>query len=79
MLEEALSTPVKVSQSVLDGITDIRDSAMVNMFDYDGVMQIAEMLGHHDTHEWLQSNKGLYAKGIFAGFEGIEPVSDVLN
>ena len=79
MLENALATPVKVSQSVLNGITDIRDSGVINMFDYESVMQLAEVLGHEDTHAWLQSNKGLYSKGIFVGFESDEPISDVLN
>lgn len=79
MLEGALATPVKVRQAVLDGITDIRDSGMVNMFDYEGVTQLAATLGHHDAHVWLQDNKGLYSKGIFAGFECDEPVSEMLN
>lgn len=79
MLEGALATPVKVSQAVLDGITDIRDSGMVNMFDYDGVTQLAAILGHHDAYKWLRDNKGLYSKGIFAGFECDEPVSEMLN
>lgn len=79
MLEGALATPVKVSQSVLNGIADIRDSGMVNMFDYEGVMQLAVTLDHKDTHEWLQSNKGLYSKGIFAGFECDDVMSNILN
>lgn len=79
MLETTLATPVTVSQAVLDGITDIRDSGMISMFDYHGVVDTAKDLGHHEAHAWLASNQGLYSKGIFAGFNTEEPVSDVLN
>lgn len=79
MLENALNTPVKVTQQVLDGITEVRDSGMIDMFDYHGVVVTAQSLGHHEAHEWLSNNQGLYSKGIFTGFSADEPISDVLN
>ena len=64
-----MSDKIKVSLEVLEGLETIRESGELNMFDYLGVMRLAQELRYKETDEWLQNNKDAYAQGIFKGFE----------
>lgn len=66
---------VKVPKDVLEGIMIVRDSGAINMFDYQGVLRLADSLGYSETADWMLENKKLYATGIFMGFEAIEQKS----
>lgn len=73
-MADEFKTPVTVSKPVLDGILAVRESGMTNMFDYEYVTHLASELGFEEAHIWLTSNKKLYSKGIFCGFECSEEV-----
>ena len=64
-----MSEPVKVPQSVYDGLEVVRESGKTNMLDVSAVMDIALYLYEHETAAWVNNNRKLYAQGIFRGFE----------
>ena len=57
----------------------VRDSGVLNMFDYQGVVRLAESLGYRDTADWMLANKKEYATGIFMGFEVLKVAEGGLN
>jgi hypothetical protein len=67
-----MADTVKVTKEVLEGILVVRDSGALNMFDYQGVLRLAESLGYTETADWMLAHKGQYATGIFVGFEAID-------
>ena len=69
----------KVSEDVLEGIKAVRDSGALNMFDYKGVMAMAESLGFDETAAWMRAHKKEYAEGIFQGFEIGETDTPLMN
>lgn len=60
---------IKVPSEVLEGIMVVKDTGALNMFDYVGVMKLAESLGYPQTAEWMRNNKKAYSEGIFVGFD----------
>lgn len=74
-----MSTTIKVTKEVLDGILVVRDSGVLNMFDYQGVLRMSESLGFQETADWMIANKKEYATGIFMGFEVLEVSGEGLN
>ena len=74
-----MSTTIKVTKEVLEGIMVVRDSGVLNMFDYQGVVRLAESLGYRDTADWMLANKKEYATGIFMGFEVLKVAEGGLN
>lgn len=71
--------PVIVTRDVLAGLEAIRNSGVVNMFDYPEVMRLAMEMQYSHTCEWLQKHKGDYAKGIFCGFISDPETPSALN
>lgn len=63
---------VKVSKNVHDGITAVRDSGELNMFDRDGVAKLCSNMGFYEAALWINDNKKEYANGIFEGFEIVD-------
>lgn len=43
-------------------------AGLTNMLDRSMVSQIALMLGHEDTHLWIEAHSKEYAEGVFRGF-----------
>jgi len=64
--------PITVSKLVLEGITFVRDSGKVNMFDRPMVAKICMDMGYHEAALWINDNRKLYSEGIFQGFEATE-------
>lgn len=62
------TNPVIVSKDVLEGLKVIRESGLADMFDFEGVKQVAVQLQCNCTHAWITANKGKYAQGMFCGF-----------
>ena len=60
---------VTVTQEVLDGINEVRDSGQTNMMDRQQVMVVADSLGFSDAVCWIDDNPKDYRKGIFRGFK----------
>lgn len=60
---------IKVSKDILEGITQVRETGMTNMFDTRAVAHIAKVMGFTAAAEWVLANKDEYAKGISNGFE----------
>lgn len=60
---------VKVSQSVYDGLSFVRDSGKYNMFDRGNVAKYARKKGYTETYLWIIDHPKDYAQGIFDGFE----------
>ena len=67
-----MTDKVKVTQAVYDGLEAVRKSGKTNMFDYNQVCVIANMLDFSETVVWLTANKKVYSAGVFRGFEPIE-------
>ena len=65
---EVARNKVKVTQKVLDGIMEVRDSGQTNMMDRGQVMVVADSLGFHDVVCWIEDNPKDYARGILRGF-----------
>ena len=61
--------PVKVSAKVLEGLDAIRKSGRINMFDYWGVMRLADQSNYAATFSWMYCHQQDYIRGIFEGFE----------
>ena len=64
--------PVRVPREVLDGIEAVRRSGLTNMLDCPAVAEIAEALGYGAAADWIEANRGLYARGVFCGFGVLE-------
>ncbi len=60
--------PISVPENVLLGIDAVRRSGLTNMLDRPIVIELARELGFSETAEWIESNRKLYAEGIFKGF-----------
>ena len=65
-----MSTPV--SREVFEGIEAVRLSGLTNMLDRPRVANLAEEMGFEASARWVRENRGLYARGVFHGFEVIE-------
>lgn len=59
---------VKVTQKILDDITDIRDTGQTNMLAHQEVMVIADSLGFFELVCWIQENPKDYRRGVMRGF-----------
>lgn len=62
---------------VVNGLKSIVDTGKVNMFDFEGVQQVASLLGLEDTTEWLRKNREVYPRFIFYGEDAFEIVDGV--
>lgn len=47
----------EVPQEIVEGLIEIRDSAMVNMFDRKGIIEVAVELGLDDTASWMRDKR----------------------
>jgi len=63
---------VRVSKSVLDGITAVRDSGITNMLDREMVIRLCSELGFSIAARWVDRHKKEYSAGVFFGFEEAE-------
>lgn len=70
---------VVVPAKVLEGLKAVKDSGALNMFDFHGVVAMAESLGFSETVTWMQSHKVDYSVGIFHGFIPAPDTSEHLN
>jgi hypothetical protein len=55
--------------AVLDGIEALRRAGATNILDRPRVVELANELGLHAAVLWIHENPGLYARGVFAGFQ----------
>ncbi len=60
---------IKVSQGVFDGITAVRDSGEINMFDRNGVAKLCSDWDYHEAVLWIHEHPKEYGEGVFNGFE----------
>lgn len=63
------ANPVKVPETVWQGIEAVRLSGKTNMLDAPMVQRLAFDMEYFETVIWMEDNPELYACGIFAGFE----------
>jgi len=61
--------PIPIPAAVFDGLEAVRRSGLTNMLDRPRVIEIAELWGYDETAAWLRTNRTLYARGIFQGFQ----------
>lgn len=59
---------VEVPKGVLEGLEAVRRSGLTNMFDRPVVAHLASQMGFPEAAQWVESNRRLYAEGIFKGF-----------
>ena len=59
---------VFIPSEVLEGLEAVRDTGALNMFDYFGVMNMADSLGYPEVRKWMSAHKSEYCRGIFKGF-----------
>lgn len=72
-----MENPVKVSREVFDGLEEIRQSGLTNMFDHGTVQYLAHLGDAHETVMWLEENRLRYIEGVLNGFEvEEEPICD---
>ena len=55
-------------------LTEVRDSGLVNMFDYPQVATLSRRLGYPEVGEWIETNKEEYVAFLFSG--GTRPLGD---
>lgn len=55
-----------VPQNVIEGLAAVRDTGAINMFDRRGVIELLEMMGDHDSIDWLRENKARYMDALNA-------------
>jgi hypothetical protein len=60
---------VRVPPEVLEGLEAVRLSGLTNMLDRPAVARIAAAMGYAACARWIEGNRGLFARGIFRGFE----------
>ena len=62
---------IQVTKEVLEGIEAVRDTGQANMFDWRGVVQVADALGFDEAATWIALNSRDYFAGVMAGFKPI--------
>lgn len=60
-----MSNKVVVPDDILDSLTVVRDSGLVNMADMKGVKELVPA----SVADWLDENKETYMQGFFYGFQ----------
>jgi len=60
-----VSNKVVVPDDILDSLTVVRDSGLVNMADMKGVKELVPAA----VATWLDENKETYMQGFFYGFQ----------
>lgn len=60
-----MSNKVVVPDDILDSLTVVRDSGLVNMADMKGVKELVPAA----VATWLDENKETYMQGFFYGFQ----------
>jgi len=60
-----VSNKVVVPDDILDSLTVVRDSGLVNMADMKGVKELVPA----SVATWLDENKETYMQGFFYGFQ----------
>ncbi len=60
---------VRVPKVVLDGLEAVRQSGLTNMLDRPVVAELAREFGFDEAARWIEAHRGLYAQGVFRGFE----------
>ena len=60
-----MSNKVVVPDDILDSLTVVRDSGLVNMADMKGVKELVPA----SVATWLDENKETYMHGFFYGFQ----------
>ena len=68
-MSEAKDERVTVVLSIMDGITEARDSADMNMFDRPRVIQWLQTDGFYKAAVWVEENPLRYADSLFKGFK----------
>lgn len=61
--------PVRVPQTVLEGLETVRRTGFTNMLDRNAVQYWADHFEYYETVVWIEENPKLFAEGIFRGFE----------
>ena len=61
--------PVIIPSNVYAGLEEVRKSGLTNMLDVGRVIGLCRAFGHTKAAKWVQSNRDLYAEGIFRGFK----------
>jgi hypothetical protein len=59
---------ILVTNEVLEGLTEARDSGEHNMFDYYSVMDWCINNGYRAAALWMYENKAKYMNGVMQGF-----------
>ena len=65
---------IEVPKQVYNELMEIRDTGVINMFDYQGVMSIANEKGMFHTVTWMYDNRDKYMEGVM---KGISPEGEV--
>ncbi len=60
---------VRVPPDVREGLEAVRLSGLTNMLDRPAVARIAAAMGYDACARWVLEHRGLYARGVFYGFE----------
>lgn len=60
-----------MSRVVFEGIKACRDAGKYNMFEVNSVIHWLESHGHIEAADWVERNRGEYARGIMYGFDVI--------
>ena len=63
---------VEVPAEVFEGLERVRREGRTNMLDRVMVQRLAHENGDHATVIWLEDHAGLYARGVFEGFEPVD-------
>ena len=63
---------IKLTKEIFKGIEAVRESGLINMFDYPEVIRLCQTFGYKTSANWLKANKSEYAKLIFEGPEIID-------
>jgi hypothetical protein len=59
---------VNVPKEVLEGLLEVRNSGVTNMFDMNNVARAATIMGHQETSKWIKAHEEEYVSGVFNGF-----------
>ena len=60
--------PAPVPPAVLDCLEAEQGTALTNMLNIGGVVEIAKSMRHPETASWIRRNPAPYALGVFWGF-----------
>ncbi len=67
---------ITVEKAVFEGISFIRDSGKVDMFNRRKVAHLCMEMGFQESAFWIMDNPGDYGRGILSGFKVLKETSD---